>query len=413
MNRNVDDLFPYPREWMDDECSDMVRLVRQWSDREIVSRRMEYRENYETLFDVKRRKLDIDIGLQKLLLPSDAGGLGWCDPGRAPGMLALASEIGRADASAGVLFASMCSTLALFSMEHNYRAALCDSISEMFSGDELKTAAVILPGAGHSGTCSPLFKGRSILAVLRGDMEPFTVSGEGLRPLFAGGMADLFCIVCAAKDGKPCIAIVPGNAGGVRRDSALLTTGLNACSNADIHLCGVEVSRENIIERDGAVEELYTWLNLLLGGVSTGAAINFFELLSDWSDSRVIKGRTTLKENPLCASVLADVAEEIALARLLLHDLSHIIAGPGGLAGSSAVRTFTFAEMIGSRAQQGVVRAMNRGLELMGSAGYAREWHVEKNWRDVKTIQSVLCGVGAEVPVKMDTARFFYNCTEV
>jgi alkylation response protein AidB-like acyl-CoA dehydrogenase len=158
---------------------------------------------------------------------------------------------------------------------------------------------------------------------------------------------------------------------------------------------------------------LYTWLNLLLGGVSIGAATNFFELLADWSDNRVIKGGTTLKENPLCASVLADVAEEIALAKLLLYDLAAIIARPSSLDASSLTRTFTFAQMIGSRVQQGAMHAMNRGLELMGSAGYAKEWHVEKDWRDVKTIQSVLCGAGAEAPVKMDTARFFYSCTEI
>ena len=107
------------------------------------------------------------------------------------------------------------------------------------------------------------------------------------------------------------------------------------------------------------------------------------------------------------------MAEEIALAKLLLFDLARIIAKPEEMSAGNITRTFTFAEMIGSRAQQGVLRAMNRGLELMGSAGYSKEWHVEKHWRDVKTIQSVLCGVGAEAPVKMDTARFFFNCSEI
>jgi alkylation response protein AidB-like acyl-CoA dehydrogenase len=173
------------------------------------------------------------------------------------------------------------------------------------------------------------------------------------------------------------------------------------------------VPEENVIDRDGAVEELYIWLNLLLGGVSVGAGINFFEMVSDWSDIRVIKGGTPLKENPLCASVLADVAEEIMLAKLLLYDLAQIISKPEEWGDNNIERTFTLAEMIGARAQQGVMRAINRGLELMGSAGYSKEWHVEKHWRDVKTIQSLLCGVAAEAPVKMDTARFFYSCTEI
>jgi alkylation response protein AidB-like acyl-CoA dehydrogenase len=81
--------------------------------------------------------------------------------------------------------------------------------------------------------------------------------------------------------------------------------------------------------------------------------------------------------------------------------------------GPELQNVYTLAQIVGNRVQQGALRAVNRGLELMGSAGYAREWHAEKHWRDIKTIQSYLCGGGAEVPIKMDTARFFYDCREI
>jgi predicted SPOUT superfamily RNA methylase MTH1 len=74
MGRNLDDLFVYPTQLLDEESLSVVKLVRQWSDREIVSKRMEYREGYEHLFDGKRQKLCIDIGLQKLTIPADLGG---------------------------------------------------------------------------------------------------------------------------------------------------------------------------------------------------------------------------------------------------------------------------------------------------------------------------------------------------
>ena len=147
MNRNVDDLFISPREWMDEESVGVVRLVRQWADKEIVSRRMEYRENYADLFMAKLRKLLIDIGLQKLCVPSDHGGFGWNTPGHAPGMLSLACEIGRADASAGVLFSALCSIFSLISMEHNYNRNICDTISSLSAGEDLSIPAVILPGS--------------------------------------------------------------------------------------------------------------------------------------------------------------------------------------------------------------------------------------------------------------------------
>lgn len=413
MGRNIDHLFIHPGMPADEESASVARLVRQWADKEIVTRRMEYREGYSELFAQKRKKLCIDIGLQKLTVPAELGGFGWNSPSRAPALLSLACETGRADASTGVLMASAWALFLLLSGRGDSPEEPCRTLAGLYSGEEVRTPAFVLTGPGTVGVETPLFLGRSIPARVREAKTGFTLSGTGIRPLIAGGMADLFCVVCADENGTPRLALVPADAEGVLRGPSVLMTGLNACGNAQIDLFSAPIPGANLLGREGAVEELYTWLNLLLGGVSAGAGLNFFEILADWSDSRVIKGGCTLKENPLCASVLADVAGEIALARLLLGELAGIVAARGKGAPGEVRRTYTYAGMIGQRVQEGVMRAMNRGLELMGSAGYAREWHVEKHWRDVKTIQSILCGVGAEAPVKMDTARFFYDCREI
>ena len=105
MSRNVDDLFVYPGQAIDDESASVIRLVRQWADKEIISKRMEYRENYDKLFEEKRKKLNLDIGLQKLVIPADLGGFGWNSLSNVPGMLSILTEIGRADAALGVLSA--------------------------------------------------------------------------------------------------------------------------------------------------------------------------------------------------------------------------------------------------------------------------------------------------------------------
>jgi alkylation response protein AidB-like acyl-CoA dehydrogenase len=412
MSRNLDELFLYPKQDMDEESLSVVRLVRQWADKEIVSKRMEYREGYDRLFAEKRKKLSMDIGLQKLTIPSDLGGFGWNSPAKAPALLTLACETGRADASIGFLSVT---TWALFlaAGAHDSGKGPCSILAGISADETVRTPALILAGPGFTGVQTPLFLGRSILASARQSEDGFTLNGRGLRPLVAGGMADLFCVVCARGDSTPCLAIVPGDAQGVKRGSPILMTGLNACGNAQIDFYDTPVPGEDVLDGEETIAGFYAWLNLLLAGVGVGAATNFFELLADWSDHRVIKGGTTLKENPLCASVLADVAEEIAVAKLLLYDLAGIMAAQAGSWRSDMRRTFAYAGMIGLRALQGALRAMNRGMELMGSAGYAKEWHVEKHWRDVKTIGSLLCGVGAEAPVKMDTARFFYNCSEI
>ncbi|MBN2298729.1 MAG: hypothetical protein JXM72_09050, partial [Deltaproteobacteria bacterium] len=358
-------------------------------------------------------KLNTSIGLQWLTLPDKNSGFGWDDHVNAPGITGVLCETGRADASTGVLLAMEYTVFATFVMKHNLNMKLCDTISSLYVSDKIRTPALILPGPGEVGQETPLFLGRSIGAQIKESKRGYTLYGENLRPYTAGSIADLFCVVCADSKGLPCLALVPGDARGINRSPSTLSTGLNACGNADISFINVKIPKENVISREGVVEELYTWLNLFLGAVSVGAGANFFEILSDWSETRVIKGGAMLKENPLCASVLADVAGEIAMATILLYDLAHLLSSSDQWKGSNFTRLFTFSEIIGSRVQTGVIRAINRGMELMGSAGYAREWHAEKHWRDVKTIQSMLCGVAAEAPVSMDTARFFYNCTEL
>lgn len=413
MNKALDELFVYPKELVDEESKRIIHLVEQWANKEIISKRQEYRENYEKLYIEKRKSLNLTIGLQRLTLPEEHGGFGWNSPANAPGIVSILAEIGRADAAIGVVSAVKYTIFSAISMLPNLDKVLCDALAPMYCAEELKTPSLILPGAGETGQETPLFSGRSILATVEPDGEGYAVNGKNLRPVNNGAVADLFCVVCADTLGRPRIALIPGDDVNVVRGKTLLETGLNASANTDVSFNRVRIPKSYVITREGVVEEIYTWLNLLLGGVSVGAGMNFFEVVGDWSETRTIKGGYIMKENPLCASVLADVADEVFTSRLLLYNLAHIMSKPDDWGYSGSQRVYTFSQIIGSQVQQKVMRAINRGLELMGSAGYSKEWHVEKHWRDVKTIQSYLCGVGAEAPVKMDTARFFFDCKEI
>jgi butyryl-CoA dehydrogenase len=413
MNKTLDELFVYPKELVDEESKRVIHLVRQWADKEIISKRQEYRENYEKLFIDKSKTLNLTIGLQRLILPEEHGGFGWNNPANAPSIVSILTEIGRADAAIGVVSAVKYTIFAAITMAPNLDKALCNALAPVYCAEELKTLSLILPSMGNVGQDTPLFLGRSIRATVEPEGDGYAVNGKDLRPINSGAIADLFCVVCADKTDKPCIALVPGDDVNVVRGRTLLETGLNASSNADVSFNNVKIPKSYVISRKGVVEEIYTWLNLLLGGVSVGTGMNFFEMVGDWSETRTIKGGYMMKENPLCASVLADVADEVFTSRLLLYGLAQIISKPNDWGQSCSQRVYSISQIIGSKVQQNVVRAINRGLELMGSAGYSKEWHVEKHWRDTKTIQSYLCGVGAEAPVKMDTARFFFDCKEI
>jgi alkylation response protein AidB-like acyl-CoA dehydrogenase len=413
MNRNLDGLFLFPRQWVDDEARRFAATVRQWAEREIIGKRLDYQKDYDTLFTIMRQKLIADIGFERLVLPEEHGGYGWNTPSSAPGILTVFTELGRADAAIGFSAAVKHAIFSMIAMKPNIDQGLCGELAPLYFADTLKNFSLILPSTGSIGVETPLFNGRPICSTLKSDEDGFELNGLGLRPMGSGYDADLFCVVVANKYGRPCLALVPADAKGVKKGSPIKTTGLNGLKNADVDFDQVKIPRSFVITREGALYELYCWLNLLLGGTSLGAAMNFFEILTDWSEARTIKGSSIMKENPLCASVLAAVAEEIACARLMSYSLAHIMAQSEGWGGVCSVGVYTFAQMLGGRVQQSSINAINKGMELMGSAGYAKEWHVEKHWRDIKTIQSCLCGVGADVPVKMDIARFFFDCKEV
>jgi len=413
MHRDLQELFPCPGEWEDEESKSVASVVRQWVEREITSKRLDYLNGYDRLFHEKRRMLQIEIGLQRLTVPEEDGGFGWNRRERAPAILAVLSEIARADASTAVVCALGFTVLAPVVMEQAAGEELCRSVIPLFCADEPCTASVILPGPGTLGSDGALFMGRSIPARIHRNGKKCRISGAMMRPFPCGAGADIFCAVCADEGGAASLAFVPASERGISESPAVRTTGLNACATGDVTFDDVEISGEWVINDEQAVRTLYTWFNLCLGGASIGAALNFFEILSDWAESRTIKGGHPMKENPLCASVLAEVAEEIFLSRRMLWDLAHTMTRDEEWESSEGRRLFTFAQIIGTRVQESALKAVNRGMELMGSAGYTKEWHAEKHWRDIKTIQSCLCGVGAGVPVKMDSARFFYDCREV
>lgn len=411
MARNLDDLYVSPMQNPDDESKEVLRLVRQWAEKEIIAKRMEFREGYDALFDVQWLKVSSDLGLGRLTLARDRGGFGWNQPDRAPDLLSTVIEIGRADASLGLLASGAWIPHLLVQEGTDVPEQLPPSSSHIEGGAPL--VSFILPGSGLKGEQTPLFLGRPIRALAVKGAAGHRLTGNALRPLWSGARADAYCVVCADEDGEPLVAVVPRNTPGVETAPPVKTTGLNACTNADVTFRDVLLKDGDIIRGRHAVQKLFVWLDLLAAGACAGACANFFEILADWSDNRVIKGGTTLKENPLCASVLADVAQETALAKLLLFDLAGMTAGPGSLEHPQIERTFTYAGLISCRVMEGLVRAANRGLELMGSAGYAKEWHVEKHWRDIKTVQSILAGAASNVPAAMDAARFFYGCTTI
>ncbi len=152
---------------------------------------------------------------------------------------------------------------------------------------------------------------------------------------------------------------------------------------------------------------LLSWFWLGLSATTVGGLLASYQILKEWGDNRVIKGRDSIfKENPLTGALMGEIAQEISMARLLAYDLAEIMADPGafGDAGSEGVNTF--ALMVVHQLLATAERAIHRTMELMASAGYAKEWQLERYWRDLKTVQ---CYLGSHELAKHDFSRWFYG----
>jgi len=83
-----------------------------------------------------------------------------------------------------------------------------------------------------------------------------------------------------------------------------------------------------------------------------------------------------------------------------------MLADPSSFGDAGSDMVYTAALMIVHQVLATAERALHRTMELMASAGYAKEWQLERYWRDLKTVQ---CYVGSHELAKHDFSRWFYG----
>ena len=134
-------------------------------------------------------------------------------------------------------------------------------------------------------------------------------------------MADIYGTVCATDTGEVLYAMIPADLEGVKRGEPLIKTGLAADKNADVTFKNVKIPDKYVVfggEEAKYINELTSWHNLCCSAICVGAMMDTYKTLKDWSTTRIIRGKP-LKENPVDAIVLADVAQDITLSRILSY----------------------------------------------------------------------------------------------
>lgn len=395
------DIFPCMYEWLTDVDVSLAGNLRRWADNEVMAKRLELKEDYEQLLEPAMKQLFTEIGMQRLLWPEDHGGDGHNNPAAAYTMLAALEQVARGDTGIALLLSGIWALQSCIAMEGHVNEEACKALAPVFSSeDSLAVISLVLP----------LFRDEP-QAKAKHTKGAWTVEAKGARPIASGADATLFGVLCSLDgDGDDEVGLIalPADAKGVKQGKPFLKTGLAADRNADVNFSKVKAPEGMCIAKGlDACRGMLSWLYLGISAANIGALFASYGILKEWGDNRVIKGKNSIfKDNPLTAAVMAEVAKEIAVSRLLTCDLARILAEPAIYGPPGGEGNYVTACMVAHQVSQSAEKAINNAMEMMASAGYATEWNLERYWRDTKNMQ--LC-LGPYELAKMDFAHYFYQ----
>ncbi|MBC7252652.1 MAG: acyl-CoA/acyl-ACP dehydrogenase [Actinobacteria bacterium] len=396
------DIFPCLREWMSEMDISLAENLRRWAENEVMAKRLELKEDYQALLEPAMHKLFLEIGLQRLLWPEEHGGDGHNAPAAALTVTAALEQVARGDVGIALFLSSLFALQSAVAMEGAVNGEACAALEEKIAGKE--TPALV-------SLVLPLYRGEP-QAKAKGGKGGWTVEAAHARPVAGGGNGNLFGVLCRLEgsDDGVALLVVPGESKGVQRGEVLKRTGLAADRSAAVGFAKVKVPEGMCVARgEEACRGVLSWLYLGISASNVGALFASYEILREWGDNRVIKGRGNIfKENPLTASVMAEVAKETSLCRLLTWNLARVLSHPDLYGPPGAEANYVTALMVAHQVSQSAEKAINNAMEMMASAGYAKEWNLERYWRDVKTMQSCL---GPYELAKMDVSRYFYRAS--
>lgn len=391
-----------PASWTTATDAAMAESVGRWAEAEVMRRRTELVEDRAALLVPAADNLLHELGLRYLLEPGEDGAA--VPQGAATTATAVIEQVGRADT--GIAFA-LCATYALDVAARVHRKPRIGKA--LLGGDTAALGALVLPGFGGSGGA---FDGLGAQVVARRKGRSWLLEGTAVRPQFGGLDAELLAVFAELKDGEPAVLVVPGSAEGLSRGPLLRTTGLAFGRCAELTLEAVKVTDSMVLCRGAAAcGELTAWSRLGCAAAAMGAAMAGYAILDDWADNRVIKGLgQPFKRNALVAATLGEIGGHLVSGRLRLYALAQWLdeaAGSPDVPGSTA--RHTAALVVSREVIASSLAVLDRGMELMASAGYATEWNLERYWRDVRTL---LCLQGSSTHAQTTVAGHLFG-TEI
>jgi len=395
--------------FLGDEDRLVVESVRNFVNKEIIPIREDIEKDREHKLVWKILQGLTRLGLIKAGLPEKYSNMKRLS---AVKIFLISEEVARGDV--GIAVAQAATRWALTPMRAGKNEVLMDKFLPLFCGDEphLACFAITEQGSGCDIENLSVLHGKTIQtrAILEGD--EWVIRGSK-RFASNSGVSDLYCIVCQTdpSEGERGIALiyVPAGSKGLSFGAFEDKAGLYADRNCDIYLDGVRVPRENRASSPGEDAKILR-RNITAGRVGSaamviGSARAIFDEVLHYTGERVVAGKS-IRNHSMGMAMLADMAIGIETAKAYYLQVAYMLDHPDTYGESSSSTMLSRASIAKIYATDMTVSIANKAIELMGSYGYMKNYHVEKYWRDSKEIQLWLGGAQLG---RLDIARGYYE----
>ena len=412
----IDD-FVRPKEWVAEFVSDLGRVIRTWGDERYMPIRQQLDDDWREHALVKPllKEVLVDFGVNGAFFPAEVGGLDMPEPMTIANV--LAEELGRIDSGFAVAcLASMWGMMPIALPPHR-NMELCLEFGPKFCGDELYVGchAMTEPAGGADIENIGRIRGSTIQTTATLDGHEWVVNGHKLWASNSGHMADLYVVVCTTKKGSSdpddfALILVPADSEGVTAGNPYQKCGMAVDMNSDVWFDNVRVPARYRLHGPG--DDLKYWRRALTMGSVASAAMcvgvmkNVYEIIKRWTTERVVAGKP-LKEHSIVADMLCEVAMHIESTSAWMWAYTREIDNPEIYGWDPWDERFALKTRgLALFASNAVERACSRAMDFMGSYGYAREFDIEKHWRDQKVIGLWMGGKGLKT---LENARYWYD----
>jgi alkylation response protein AidB-like acyl-CoA dehydrogenase len=410
------DVFMRPDHLIREEVRMYCNTLRQFVDKEVLPHESEFDDYWDwterdepTLVRDLFNKLWIELGLQKTFVPPQYGGMGGFS---AVEMGALMLELTRGDhglAETGFISGGAVALAGIPTPND----VMLRKFADLLLGDEPYLMASTLTEPHGGGAVEDMrLQGLQIRTRARLQEKGWVVNGHKLWPS-GYREAKMFAVVCSVEGrsfpNNIAVIAVPADTPGVSTSKPYRKMGTVLDTNGDIWFDNAHVPKENCLqEGEDAVKAVTTWCTMARGAAATfsvGIMRRAYEILKYYVDNRETAGKP-MKEHGAIVYELGQIASDMVNAEIFLWgtlerlDRADIYGPPW------EHKQLAMASVCANAVGDCAWRAINRGLELMGSYGYSKEGKMEKLLRDAKIAQIV---VGGRVLRLVEAARYYFG----